>query len=230
MDDHTDSAVQFAPPPANLPPPWEVPTWQGYRPYQPPPRPGANGYAIASFVLSLLWLGGIGSVLAIVFGHIARDRRHDWRGDGHRRMALAGLILGYVGVGVAVVLIATGSFYTSSAGSSASPLGPAGHTAAAAKTDVEAVATKVTVYYDESTGPLSLTSSGRDWKLTSRGGRVVGQGKLASAEESVISNAIDGASTWCIALGSHTDDSKTWSVNAEGDVINASCPPNLIYA
>ena len=46
----------------------------------------------------------------------------------------------------------------------------------------------------------------------------------------MVSNAINGPSTWCIALGSQADDSKTWSVNAEGDVINASCPPDLIYA
>ena len=59
--------------------------------------------------------GVLGSVLAIVFGHVALDRRHDWRGGGHRRMALAGLILGYAGAAVTVVFIATGSFYITTA-------------------------------------------------------------------------------------------------------------------
>ncbi len=230
MDD-SNVAVQFAPPPANLPPPWPVQPWQGYRSYQPPPRTGANGYAIASFVLSLLWLGGIGSVLAVVFGHMARDRRHNWRGAGHRRMALAGLILGYAGVALTVVLIATGSIYVRAAGNSGGPLGPGGHTGVAkTMTDVETIATKVTAYYDDSTGSLSLTATGRNWRLTDRTGKVVDSGVLASADEAVISNAIEGPSTWCIAVGSQRDGSKTWSVNATGDVLNASCPQKLIFA
>lgn len=236
MDDYFDSpgfdspAAPLATMPVPPPPqPWIVPTWQG-RP--PPRREGANGHAIASFVLSLLWLGGLGSVLAIIFGHVALDRRHDWRGGGHRRMALAGLILGYAGAAVTVVFIATGSLYITTADKSSAAVGSPAHTkhVAPTMTDVETIATQVTAYYDDSTGGLSLTASGRNWQLADATGKVVNHGTLASSDESVVSNAINGPATWCIAIGSQADRSKTWSVNAQGDVINATCPPDLIYA
>ena len=35
------------------------------------PARRTNGLAIASFVLSLVWLGGLGSVLAVIFGATA---------------------------------------------------------------------------------------------------------------------------------------------------------------
>lgn len=57
-----------------------------------------SGKAIASLVLSLLWFYGIGSVLAIIFGHIARSDIKN--SNGHLTgsgIALAGLILGYLG-------------------------------------------------------------------------------------------------------------------------------------
>jgi hypothetical protein len=234
VDDYFDSPGfdSTAAPVATLPiqpPPWMVPSWQGRT---PPRREGANGFAIASFVLSLLWLGGLGSVLAIIFGHVALDRRHDWRGAGHRRMALAGLILGYAGAAVTVVFIATGSLYIRTTDSSTNPFGSTAHTpkVAPTMTDVETIGTQVTVYYDDSTGALSLTASGNAWKLTDTSGKLVGHGTLASADESVVSDAVNGPATWCIAVGSHGDASKTWSVNAQGDVLNATCPPNLIYA
>jgi hypothetical protein len=59
---------------------------------------GTNGFAIASLVIAIT---GGGAVLAIVFGHIARSqiRRTGERGVG---MALAGLIIGYVTIGLAL--------------------------------------------------------------------------------------------------------------------------------
>ena len=73
--------------------------------YQPPAPKPTNGLAIASLVLSIIWLGGIGSLLAIIFGIVARRqiRRSQGRqgGDG---LALAGLLVGIVGLlGVALV-------------------------------------------------------------------------------------------------------------------------------
>lgn len=56
-----------------------------------------SGKAIASLVLSLLWIYGVGSILAIIFGHIARSEIKNsngrLKGDG---IALAGLIIGYL--------------------------------------------------------------------------------------------------------------------------------------
>jgi hypothetical protein len=66
---------------------------------------GTDGLAIASLVLGIVWLGGIGSILAVVFGHIAR-RRIRRTGQSGRGLALAGLILGYIGFVVAALIIA----------------------------------------------------------------------------------------------------------------------------
>jgi threonine/homoserine/homoserine lactone efflux protein len=55
----------------------------------------ALGFAVASMVLGIVWLFWLGSLLAIIFGHIARHyiKRSGVRtGNG---MAIAGLILGY---------------------------------------------------------------------------------------------------------------------------------------
>jgi len=55
-----------------------------------------SGKAIASLILSILWLYGIGSIMAIILGHMARkdvkNSNGKLTGDG---IALAGLIIGY---------------------------------------------------------------------------------------------------------------------------------------
>jgi hypothetical protein len=63
-----------------------------------------NGMAIASMVLGILWIYWIGSVLALIFGYIARRqiRENGQKGDG---MALAGIILGWIGIGTVVLVI-----------------------------------------------------------------------------------------------------------------------------
>ena len=58
------------------------------------PQPGrTNGMAIASLVFGVIG----GGVLAVVFGHIARSQIHR-TGQAGAGLALAGLVLGYVGV------------------------------------------------------------------------------------------------------------------------------------
>ena len=82
------------------------------QPYPPfpygyaPPRP-TNGMAIASMVLGILWLYWIGSVLALIFGYVARQQimREGHGGDG---MAVAGIVLGWVGVAVLSLLVFSG--------------------------------------------------------------------------------------------------------------------------
>jgi len=65
-----------------------------------------SGLAIASLVCSFFfWLYGIGAVLAIVFGFIARSQIK--RSAGMQRgggMALAGIIIGFAGIVIGVVL------------------------------------------------------------------------------------------------------------------------------
>ena len=58
----------------------------------------ANGRAVASLLFGIFWLGGLGSIVAIIMGHSARaEMRKQRRGSGDG-MALAGLILGYLGI------------------------------------------------------------------------------------------------------------------------------------
>jgi hypothetical protein len=65
-----------------------------------------NGYAIASLVLGIAGLfvfPVIPSILAIVFGHKARDEIRSAPGMTGDGLALAGLILGWLGVALAAV-------------------------------------------------------------------------------------------------------------------------------
>jgi len=72
-----------------------------------PPR-STSGYAITSLICGILgWtlFPLLGSLAAIIFGHIARAeirREPDKDGDG---MAVAGLILGYLSLLVSVVVM-----------------------------------------------------------------------------------------------------------------------------
>jgi FKBP-type peptidyl-prolyl cis-trans isomerase/Domain of unknown function (DUF4190) len=111
------------------PPPWPDPAptsggqpWQGAAPgrsrvvrasdggpgYGPRPSTArTNGLAIASLVLGILWLYWLGSLLAVVFGHIAlRQIRRANGGQEGRGLAIAGAILGWVGLAVLAVVVA----------------------------------------------------------------------------------------------------------------------------
>jgi hypothetical protein len=65
-----------------------------------------NGLAIASLVLGIIWVYWIGSILAIVFGHIAlrQIKESDGTQTG-RGMAIAGVVLGYIGLVTILLLI-----------------------------------------------------------------------------------------------------------------------------
>ena len=79
----------------------------GLRPYTPVAAPTTNGMAVASLVLGILWLYWIGSVLALIFGYIARQQIHQHQGlQRGQGMATAGIVLGWVGVGfLALILV-----------------------------------------------------------------------------------------------------------------------------
>jgi Domain of unknown function (DUF4190) len=65
-----------------------------------------NGLAIASLVLGILWLYWVGSILALVFGYIARRQIAQRQGiQGGRGLATAGIVLGWVGVGFLALFI-----------------------------------------------------------------------------------------------------------------------------
>lgn len=68
-------------------------------------RPG-TGFAIASLVLGIVWMYGVGSILAIVFAQVSR-KRDAAVGQPRNGMATAGLVLGIIGiVGAVLVWIA----------------------------------------------------------------------------------------------------------------------------
>ena len=72
----------------------------------PVQQTGTNGFAIASMVLGILWIWWIGSVLALVFGYIALNKIKQSQGSlTGRGMAIAGIVLGWIGVAAFVVTI-----------------------------------------------------------------------------------------------------------------------------
>jgi uncharacterized protein DUF4190 len=86
------------------PPPEYAPTPYAY-PYPYPQAPGTSGLAIASLVLGILWIWGVGSLLAVIFGHVSRSQIRRGERTGGAGMALAGLILGYIGLAAILVII-----------------------------------------------------------------------------------------------------------------------------
>jgi len=90
--------------PPGYPPTYPAPTYQPAR---------TSGMAVASLVLGLLWVCGLGSLLAVVFGHFALSEIAKSQGQmTGRGMAIAGLILGYLGLAGSVLpllMTATGS-------------------------------------------------------------------------------------------------------------------------
>ena len=79
------------------------------RQWRPPhqflrPKGPTNGLAVASLVLSATWLWWVGSILGLVLGYVAKSQI-DRRGESGRGMALAGIILGWFGVGILGVAV-----------------------------------------------------------------------------------------------------------------------------
>ena len=69
-------------------------------------RTRSNSLAVASLVLGILWLFWIGSVMAVIFGHLAHGQIDASHGTQvGRGMATAGLVLGYIGVGILILVI-----------------------------------------------------------------------------------------------------------------------------
>lgn len=63
-----------------------------------------SGTAIAAFVFSLLWMGGLGSLAAVIFAAVSmrKTRTHDQAGRG---LAVAALIIGILGLIVTVWIL-----------------------------------------------------------------------------------------------------------------------------
>lgn len=74
-------------------------------PYAPPPGPVGQGLGVASLVCGIVGLAGLGSLLAVVFGHVSRHQARR-AGAVPSGLALAGLVIGYIGLAVLPLLAA----------------------------------------------------------------------------------------------------------------------------
>jgi hypothetical protein len=92
------SSGQQPPPPSGQPAP---------PPAVAPVAAKTNGFAIASMVLGIVWVYWIGSILALVFGYMAKSQIEQSGGmEQGGGMATAGIVLGWIGVGIfAAVLL-----------------------------------------------------------------------------------------------------------------------------
>src|SRR5207247_2234467 len=98
-------------PPPSAPPP---------APMQPPAgayyqvRSGTSGFAVAALVLGIAQLctWPVSAVLAVIFGNVALDRIARSGGQlGGRGMAIAGIVLGWIGIAVAGAVATTWLVY-----------------------------------------------------------------------------------------------------------------------
>lgn len=69
--------------------------------YAPPATQRTSRMAIWSLVLSILWLGGLGSVAGIMMGFSARRRIAD-TGERGAGLAIAGIVIGVVTLAFAI--------------------------------------------------------------------------------------------------------------------------------
>jgi hypothetical protein len=71
--------------------------------------------AIASLVLGLVWAYGVGSLLAVIFGFVAKKNIREsggWQTGGG--MATAGIVLGIIGLAVVLLIIIAAASSTDS--------------------------------------------------------------------------------------------------------------------
>jgi Domain of unknown function (DUF4190) len=86
----------------------QAPYGQPYPPpYGYPLAQRTNGMAIASMVLGILWIYWIGSILALIFGYMAKNQIRE-RGEAGSGMATAGIVLGWIGVGILALVLLFG--------------------------------------------------------------------------------------------------------------------------
>lgn len=108
--EHPDDIPTESTEPQNACPTWRAepgPPTPSSGPAMPPdplPGPETSKYAIASVILGALILGGVGSLLAVIYGHQARAETRNGQKNG-QALALVGLVLGYSVLGLVLVIV-----------------------------------------------------------------------------------------------------------------------------
>ena len=75
------------------------------------PSSTTSGLAVASMVVGILWIYWIGSIVALVLGYMAlREIRQNPEGIEGKGMAIAGIVLGWIGMATLALAIAFGVF------------------------------------------------------------------------------------------------------------------------
>jgi hypothetical protein len=88
--------ADVVPPPPPAPPP-PAPVQYAYQPVQA--LPTTNGLAIASLIAGFFWFAWLGSVMAVIFGHVALGQIKNSGGrETGSGLAIAGLVMGYLGI------------------------------------------------------------------------------------------------------------------------------------
>ena len=75
--------------------------------YVPPAtRPKVNGLAVAGMIFGILWLFWLGSIIAVVFGHVSLRavNRSEGRQTGGG-FAVAAITLGWIGVATLLIML-----------------------------------------------------------------------------------------------------------------------------
>jgi hypothetical protein len=110
----------------------EVPSPYGVGPWAGPwAGPGAlpvtSGLAIAALVMAILWIGGVGSLAAVILGIVALSQIQSSTGTTRGRgLATAAVVIGVVGVAGTVALVASGVVSTSQSALSPTASPPGG--------------------------------------------------------------------------------------------------------
>ena len=103
VDDLEPLVADVSPPP----PPAPV----GYARYPAPVYATTNGLAVASLVAAFLWIGWLGSIAAVIMGHIALGQIKESGGrEQGTGLAVAGLVLGYMGVATLTLVLLVAAF------------------------------------------------------------------------------------------------------------------------
>jgi len=80
------------------------PSSQPALPYSAAPKTGTNGLAIASLVCGIAGCFTITAIVAVVLGFVARNQiEQSWGTQQGSGMALAGIILGFVWIGLGFI-------------------------------------------------------------------------------------------------------------------------------